>query len=298
MWQYTRRVKGEGRAALITAWIAALSAAGLTQPADTSTRSVVARAADYVREYQRQLTSVVADEHYVQDVLAQVPRDEQGPRSRAMQGEVFFMFAPSGRTWMAIRDVMSADGRPLADRPDVQAALRTLPAREVAGAMKKHNSRLNLGRIYRNFNEPTLSLLVLDDEHRSRFSFDRKRLEQADGQALVTVAFVEKESPTLIVDLEHGRVLSRGELLIEAATGRVRRAMLTARIQDTKVLLETTYAPDDRLGIWVPSVFREQYEYGVAATDSLSPNRAEYEQIRCEARYTNYRRFETTVRVK
>jgi hypothetical protein len=191
---------------------------------------------------------------------------------------------------MAIRDVLAVDGRPVAERPDLPEALRTLPPREVAATFKTYNSRFNLGRTFRNFNEPTLGLLVLDEEHRRRFSFDRTRVELVDGETLVTLSFRERESPTLIRDRERGRVFSRGQLLVEAGSGRVRRTTLTAKLPGVQVMLTTTYAADARLGIWVPATFRESYEYSI--------RRDEREVIECEAAYTNYRRFETSVRIK
>jgi hypothetical protein len=274
----------------------ALCQMGQVAAPDTSTRAVVRAAAAYVAEYQRQLTSVIADETYTQEVVEQAPRQPQAPISRSLRSEVFFMFAPAGRVWMAIRDVMALDGQPVADRRDVKEALRRLPAREVAAAFKEYNSRFNIGRTFRNFNEPTLSLLVLDDLHRERFSFDRRRVERIEDAVLVTLAFTERDTPTLIHDLKRGRVFSKGELVIEAATGRIRRAVLTGRIQDVQLELTTVYAPEPRLDMWVPAVFREQYRHGVAPRTVDS--RSEYEHILCEAKYTNYRRFETGVRIR
>lgn len=270
------------------------------QEPDMSTRALAARAAAYVSDYQQQLTRIVADETYVQDLVAQVPADPAMPRTRTLQSEVFFMFASSRGGWMAIRDVFSMDGRALADRPDVREALRTLPAHEVAATLKAHNSRFNIGRTYRNFNEPTLSLLVLDDHHRERFSFDRKRVERVGGTVVATLAFRERERPTLIRDLKHGHVFSRGELTVEAETGRVRKAVLIATLGGVKVELSTTYSPESRLRIWVPERFRELYEVGMAGNDRTlrSGNLPDHEIVRCEAVYSNYRRFETTVRIK
>ncbi len=203
------------------------------------------------------------------------------------------MFAPATRDWMAIRDVVAVDDALLRERPDLREALAALPAREVAAKFKEYNSRFNIGRTFRNFNEPTLSLLVLDEQHRHRFSFDRKRVERDGGTTLVTLAFTEKESPTLIFDLNRGRVFSRGELVIEAETGRVRRGVLSAKIGELSLELMTDYAPDERLAMWVPVTLREHYERG-----TRSRSGSEYERIRCEASYTNYRRFETSVRIR
>src|SRR5688500_7578537 len=152
---------------------------------------VVEAAAAYVRQYQRDLTSVVAQETYTQRVLAQVPRDSGMPERRTLKSEIFFMFAP-GYDWMAIRDVTEMDGLPVAARLDLRGALQALAAPEVARKFKAHNSRYNLGRVARNFNEPTLSLLVLDDRHRPRFSFQRERTTQVGGEERVVIAFRER----------------------------------------------------------------------------------------------------------
>ncbi|CAN5835103.1 hypothetical protein BH18ACI5_BH18ACI5_04980 [soil metagenome] len=141
---------------------------------DLSTRGLVDAAARYVTDYQQQLTAVVADETYTQEVRAQVPEQRGAPRSRSMRSEMFFMFAPFEHQWMAIRDVADVDGVALADRPDLRASLQTLPATEVAASFKRSNSRFNIGQVTRNFNEPTLALVVLDSDHRSRFKFERK----------------------------------------------------------------------------------------------------------------------------
>lgn len=263
-----------------------------------STRAVVTAAAGYVAQYQPQLTSIVADEVYTQEVVNQSPRDPQMPRVRHMRSEIFFMFAQANRDWMAIRDVMVLDGSTLLDRPDLREALQTLPAGDVAAKFKEYNSRYNIGRTYRNFNEPTLSLLVLDEHHRARFSFDRKRVERTGDTVLVTIAFTEKESPTLIHDPRRGRVFSKGELIVEAGPGRVRRTLLTAKSDAVRLELTTTYSPDVRLGMWVPTLFREDYEYGVASNSRRLDSPSEYERILCEARYSNFRRFETSVRIK
>src|SRR5687767_7894017 len=131
---------------------------GFLLPSDpTSLETVVAAAAAYVKEYQRALTSVLADEDYLQQVVMQTPRDESMPRVRRLRSEVFFMFAPASGDWMAMRDVASIDGTAVVERPNLREALRTLPAPEVARTFKSYNSRFNLGRASRNFNEPTLS---------------------------------------------------------------------------------------------------------------------------------------------
>jgi hypothetical protein len=276
--------------------LALLVSTGASQGPDTSTKKIVEAAALYVADYQRQLTSVIADETYTQEIVAQTPLDPQMPRLRRTQSEVFFAYLAMNRQWMAIRDVMSLNGTALTERPDLRGAFQRLAAGDVPPRFTEVNSRYNIGRTFRNFNEPTLALLVFDERHRTRFSFERKRVEREGDSALVTIAFTEKDSPTLIQDRRRGRVFSKGEFIVEAGTGRVRRTVLMATSGSLRLELTTTYGLNDRLGMSVPTFFREHYEYGSNARTRDSA--ARYERVVCEAQYTNFRRFETSVRVK
>ena len=267
-----------------------------SQPPDTSLRAVVQAGSAYVAEYQRTLTSVVADESAEQEVVTQVPPARNAVRRRRTASEVFFMFTPVTNHWMAIRDVMRVDGRELENRPDIRRDLETLADDHVSAALKAQNSRYNIGRITRNFSEPTLCLLVLDERHRNRFKFDRKRVQNDAGVTVVTLTFAEKEGPTLIWDYRLGKVLSTGEILIEANTGRVRETTFRARSGDITLELTTKYTADERLNMWVPASFRESYEGGVDRRARDGPSY--YEHVVAEATYSNYRRFQTAARIK
>jgi hypothetical protein len=272
----------------------AVLAAGLLQSGHSpDTDLFVSRAAAYVQEYQQQLTSIVADETYTQHVRAQVPRDKGMKPTRTTISEVFFLYVP-GSDWMAMRDVAKMDGHPVPDRFDLMGALRTLPAGQVARSVKAYNSRFNLGNVLRNFNEPTLSLLVLDPRHRGRFTFEFRRLERIGNTRVAVVGFRETAAPTLIYGLDGAPVFSTGEFAIEPETGHVRRARLALRIGTVEVNFLTTYEHDSRLGILVPRQFRENYEDGRkfdarSKTDFVTTR---YEEIFCEAKYSNFRRFE------
>jgi hypothetical protein len=283
-------------AAAIAALGAAITASAPQGP-DVSERAVVAAAASYVASYQTLLTSILADEAYVQRIVEQTPFDRDGPRRRETRSEVFFMFAPARHDWMTIRDVMAVDGRELRDRRDIREALRTLPPQDVAAAFRADNARHNIGRTFRNFNEPTLGLLALDDRHRARFSFDRRRVERSGGATLVTLAFAERDRPTLIRDPNGGPVFLEGEAIVEAGGGRVRRVQITGKDEHLRFDLTTVYEPDDRLQIWVPSRFHEEYERGTQPPAG-STSRVEHERILCDAVYSNFRRFDTSVRIK
>lgn len=265
------------------------AAAPITRQEDVRAKALAARATEYVAQYQQQLTSVVADEEYTQEILEQTPVDPNMPRARRLRSEVFFVFEPVDRQWMAIRDTILVDGRPIRDRASARLAFESLHPAEVRRRFSQLNSQWNLGRIQRTFNEPTLALLVFDREHTSRFGFDRRALVRTP-EVLATLEFRERERPTLIYDLSHGAVFSRGDILVDAS-GTIRQTSFRVTMKDVRVELTTEYARNEALGLWVPSVFRETYERGRKGSN-------EHERIACEALYTNYRRFTVSTRVK
>ena len=258
-------------------------------------------AASYVDDYQKQLTAIVADEVYVQEIRAQMPAEEGAPRSRTIRGEVFFLFAAAEREWMAIRDAREVDGVPLTGTTDVRATLRTLPAGQVADRMKRYNARYNIGRIIRDINEPTLALLVLDATHRSRFKFKTDKPRQVGDRRLVPLSFKERERPTLIRTTAGKPIYTSGELMVEPESGRIWQSTLNASVDAIKVQLTTEYSLDERLGLLLPTVFREQYEQGSLsiARKSGDPVRpVDHEVVVTEGRYSNFRRFEVLSRIR
>ena len=277
-------------APVLAAGLLALAAASPTQQNDLSTRAMVERVNAYVSDYQQKLTAVVADEEYTQEILDQTPLDSSMPRVRRLRSEVFFVFETVGRQWMAIRDTILVDGLPIRDRMSARAALETMAPAEVRRRFAEMNAHWNIGGVVRNFNEPTLALLVFDREHQPRFRFDRRSVARASDTILVTLRFLERDRPTLVRDEREGPAYARGEIVADAA-GVIRRTAFRLSLKDTKVELTTEYALNEKLGMWVPSVFRERYERGREGSRT-------YERIACEAVYVNYRRFDVLTRIK
>jgi hypothetical protein len=145
--------------------------------------------------------------------------------------------------------------------------------------------------------------MVLDSVYRAGFTFELKGLKRVGEATVVTVAFNEVASQeTLVRDPFLRPVLSKGELLIEAGTGRIHHAVLNVTLGGLRVQFWTTYAPDEKLGIWVPTLFRKRYEQGLeppnAAAKMSTAISGDYEDVVCEARYSKFRRFEATARIK
>ncbi len=250
------------------------------QPADRSLDAVLGKAAEYLRDYREQLTYVMATERSKQTLVGGFG----GRTEETLASDVYFVYIPADKVWMAVRDVEIVDGKVIKDRDNVRELLNSGHV-GAARALKDRNARYNLGTILRNFNEPTLSLLVLDDQHRNRFTFQR---QGARGSS-VTVSFVENAQPTLIIDTGGKPSFSRGDFTIDGSTGRVERANLRVRLSGgIDASLTTTYRADSKLKMWVPATFSEEYILG-----GRRP-----EKINSESKYSDFSRFDVSIRIK
>jgi hypothetical protein len=184
--------------------------------------------------------------------------------------------------------VLEADGLPVEDPNNVRMLLLRAPLSRLAGTIAEKNSRFNIGDVKRTFNEPTFALQVMSEEHRGRFKFERREIS-SDPSPIVTVGFVETDRPTLIRGLTGQHVAMRGDLRIDAATGRIEQTRLEVKLGDVHAEITTTYKRDAKLNLWVPSAMSERYE---------KKGGSRQETISVAAHYSNYRRFDTSAIIK
>jgi hypothetical protein len=252
---------------------------------DVSTKALSARAAAYVADYQIKFAFLVGKELYAQTVV-RAGRTQR----RSMSGDMFLVFMPTDRDWIAVHDVAEVDGQPVPDRDSLQTLLHLGEVTRVAQQVADRNATFNIGSVERNFNEPTLALLVLGAKRIGQFRFDRRELTEQDGVPLATLAFSEHDRPTIIRNFSNDEpVYSKGEIVIETETGRVRHTVMNFKTSSVQVSLVTDYVPDDRLGLWVPGSFSERYDL---------VTKQQQETTTCQATYSDYRRFEVTGRIK
>lgn len=257
--------------------------------AGPSTARLVRAAGDYVTAYQNEFKFLVADETSEQRVIDS-DRNDDPLQGRVTRGELFLTYLSTERQWTIVHDVAEVDGVPVADREDLSTLLQTDGIASVARRLFDWNARYNIGRVIRNFNDPMLAMLPLTAERRSRFSFSTKAIDRSlPGIVLVTLGFRERERPTLVRDVGGRSVFSQGEIVVDASTGVVRRTSMTLEHDGINAVLSTDYTRDERLGLWVPSVFHERY---------TSTKERRLEITTCESRYSNYRRFEATIRMR
>jgi hypothetical protein len=283
---------------LVAAVVAALT------PAQPPTRPTVdqtlSEARAYLEQYRSDLAFILADEDTTQRVTRQNPAVQGAPTSRRTKAEVYFKYVDVDNTWMAIREFVQIDGRKVESHPDLKAALQSQGLAQVARTFKAFNSQFNIGRIYRNFNEPTLALGVLELDRGPQFVFTHKGTRRSNGLTLITLAFRDQPGPDAFVyNLDMKPASVAGEIVIEQGTGRIHKTLLDIQMASVKAVLTTEYTLAPSVNLLVPTMFREQYESGVNQLRTAVLNfTGDSEAIFCDSRYTNFRQFKTTARIK
>lgn len=290
--------------------VAGLVAVALGSPRASTTQSapdlaeVLRRAGVYVEEFQRQLSGIVAEETYRQEV---VPAFGPGsgrpirPERRLLRSDLLLLRPERATAWVQYRDVFSVDGRPVRDRDERLTTLLVKPGGsgvDRAQKIRAESARYNIGRIRRTMNVPVLPLAVLAPhrQRRFRFALDDTRTRRAEKQASGLpdtphfhvsvegwiVSFEERLGPTLVQTFDGRDVFSRGRFWLEPETGRVLVSEMIAQDGTVSGTLHVSFQSEPLLGFLVPIQLREAYtQAGYAAT------------IVGEATYGNFRRVDT-----
>lgn len=257
-------------------------------------QDVIQRAVAATASFEREFAAVVADEHLVQ--RAQTATLVKSLSRREMRSDLLLVRLPGQDAWLPFRDVYEVDGRAVRDRTErLQKLFVDAPQTAVGAATQITNesSRYNIGRVIRTINVPTFGLLLLKPEYLKRFEFMKRGEEKVGGLVTWRIVFVERARPTVVRTLPPGGddVPLEGSLWIEPETGRVIKTLVkTAGTPDpgaftaavvgfTLMRVETTFAPNDAVGLWVPEKMTEW-----ARADDLS-------EVEGVATYSRFRRF-------
>lgn len=280
-------------ARLIERWAAAggpapgapASAATAPPPPAVPSQELLPRMRAYVGEYEKALAGIVAEEHYVQTYSQRIANYPVPPRisRRELRSEMGFAWFPTPGTWFGFRDVVEVDGKPVKDRQQRLEQLfvdRKFPSAEQLERVAAASARFNVGPARRNFNVPTLALLVASPANQGRFAFELRGHDVLDGVRVALIAFSETGSPTLITRDGHDW-RSRGLLWVEPDAGRIWRTDIQLSDRDIEMRQTTWFTRDERLDLMVPSRMRELYDY-LERSD---------EYVEAVADYRNVRRF-------
>jgi hypothetical protein len=270
----------------------ASSIAGLPQERKPSLAEVLSRAGDYVVRYHEAMTTVVAEERYVQKLTAHtksgsgVISEETPAEERTLLSDFVIISGVGGEPpWMTFRDVLEVDGRPVRDGRHQLQALLSSGAVDRAKVLSTESARYNLGPqgFIRTINIPTLALDLLLPSARTRFRFRHQATRvDAAGGTVWQITYQEKERPTIIKTPDGASVVARGTFWIDPREGRVVESMLD--LWGGRARISVVYEVEPRLHIAVPVRMVENYLLEKTQLDGI-------------ATYSNYRRFETAARV-
>jgi hypothetical protein len=271
------------------------SAAVVAQEIDVGT--VVARATQYVADYEKRFSVLVAQEEYVQEIRWQSV-SSGGNLTRANPGGGFnntdavqkrqvlrsdFLLVALEGGWMPFRDVFEVNGRYVHESEDRLARLFTQPSSTSfaqAAEIMRESTKYNIGSVTRTINIPTLALLFLHPDIVKRFEFRREAEEAVADRRAWVVSYRETVRPSLI-KTSRGRDLPlSGKLWIEPQTGTVLKTFLEAADPEVRAQVTVTMKQDEDIDLWVPAVMDEYYKDTRESRDILG-----------RATYDLYRRF-------
>lgn len=237
---------------------------------------VLARATQYVVDYQQALSGVVSEERYLQTW-------RRGPRqtdTRVLASDVLLTRPTGAKRYVLFRDVFEVDGRQVRDRSERLLQLFLSPSASTSQQVTRildEGARYNLGDILRTVNTPTLALVFLDPLYQSHFKFTRsddRTVEMirgagddgaaapfAVGDDLWVLAYEETARETLLYTgsgLE-GNLPARGRFWVEPATGRIIVTEMHLRNRVIDALIDVRYDLAEAVGAFVPIAMRERY---------------------------------------
>jgi hypothetical protein len=276
------------------------STALLAGPQPTATEPTVAtvlqRAAAYVEQFHRRLSSIVAEEHYVQEWYLVRPGGRTSLDRRELRSDLVLMKPGSDAPWMEFRDVFEVDGRAVRDRDDRLEILLRQPSGVASAQMSailRESARFNIGDVDRNVNTPLFALRFLEAGNQARFRFRRAASgapgaststpEPSDGVFRVAtevwaIAYDEVRRGTMIRNAERKDQPAHGRFWIEPATGRVLVSELRVEDRSVRASIDVSFQSEPLMDLLVPVAMRERYEG--KRTGSLVEGRATYGRFR------------------
>ena len=254
---------------------------------------LVRRASGYIDWYDREMTSVVAEERYRQE-LTSVP---SGRVTRELVSEIGWLRLEGLDDAIAVRDVLKVDGRATAGEHSLRSLLENpaAAAESMVAKLLAQSAAHNLGAESRNINFPTFPLVYLRHRHAQR---SRWRVTAREGPRTV-LEFEERGRPTIVRSAEGEHLRGQGRFWIDEDSGRVERCEVRVsglrhrigsrdRVPTASHESRVTFVEAPAVTLWVPSIMTDVFQSGTGRATL---------RIAGEATYSNYRRFRTGARL-
>ena len=254
--------------ALVAPPAAAQSTSG---PAQLDT--LLGRVGDYMQVFVTQLTNVVAEEQYQQ-------RFRQAAPQRRLKSDFLLVRYPGEEhLFLAFRDVLEVDGRPVRDQQERVLKLFTEPYQDAirrAAEIEREGARHSIarGRVV----NPLELMTYLQTPYQRNFTFALRGWEPSLGSDVREIEMSQAVEPGT------RQVPLRGKAWVAQASGRVVKTEMLAGIGANVRVTTTTFGRDPGLRIDVPLEMRDTF-----------PSTAS-DEFQGVARYSNFRRF--TVRAE
>ena len=246
-------------------------AAGLPAANDApNVKTVLRRAGDYVVRFERDLATLVAEEHYTQEVVDGTPIEH-----RELRSDLLFVSRLGMHRYVEFRDVFEVDGHRIRERSERLTGLARDPSDASMGQIVRESARYNIGDIERTINVPLLPLMFLIPENQWRFKFNVQKSPQPlstskdlpSSSPYFTVStevwvieYRETERPTVIRFVDgRGNIPARGRFWIDPASGRVLMSELIAEDHTVHATIDVSYQSEPVLDLFVPIEMRETY---------------------------------------
>jgi hypothetical protein len=246
------------------------------------------RAGRHVEKLRTDLRVVIGDEYYTQTVVPNPRFVMDQVQRRTIESELLFAWFPDRNVWLAVRNVRSVDRQPIPDSKERLDRLLSGPgpvSLDQVRGLQEESTRFDIGSVKRTFGDPTIALRFLSADHRGRFAFADDRVERIQGIEVRKVTYRQTEGPAEI-ELNGTMVLPTGAFWVRPSDGAVLRTRFTLSSMSVDAIdIQVEFARDSKLGLWLPSRMEEKYSPRASAA------------VDCSARFSNYRRFETSGRI-
>lgn len=264
-----------------------------------SLQTILSGVSDYVVRYQREISSFVAEERYVQDADKS---DRPFVTHRELRSDLLLLrTAGESNGYVQFRDVFEVDGDVVHDRSDRLMQLFVNPgtsggnddktARKQAAQIMNESARYNIGSVERNINVPLLTLLLLDPTYQTHFKYSVSLEHKGTPRGLPkTPAFTlpadaweldydEIVTPTVIKG-DGMDAKSHGRVWIDPDTNRVLITELVNEAKTVRTTIRVSFQSEPVAGFLLPVEMRERYE-----------RKGGFYKFDGAATYSNYRRF-------
>jgi hypothetical protein len=239
---------------------------------------VLMRAGAYVTAFEQELSGIVSEERYEQQVRYPKGYPASLNMTRRLRSDLLLVKPDGAENWMEFRDVYEVDGAPVRDRDERLIKLFLNPVESVhrqVAAILSESARFNIGSVLRTVNAPTLPLLFLEPKNQSRFKFKKAKDNRPHPMTTESPAppghfrletevwaieYEERTSNTMIRTTALRDLPARGRFWVEPATGRVLMSELILQNRFIRGTIDVNYQSEPLVGLFVPIEMRERYD--------------------------------------